>query len=165
MAPVVAPVSYASLEEVATQARPYPDVWDVDSALVLFGAAFLGHNDAIWYALAGATCDVVDVDGARLAEMRALYPDAWRFHKRDAWSYGDEVWAAGFSWDAVSLDPFTGDAMSRAIASLDLWVALARRRVVCGVAAGVPYVVPRGWRSRLLERSSGVYWLVLERAP
>lgn len=159
-------VTYPTLEHVAMQARPYPThlLEGCETGLVLFAAAFLGHNDAIHFAEMGIETTCVDIDGERLSEMRGLYPDSWRFVESDAWKFADTAYAEEMSYDAVSADTFSGDAMRRSLDSLDLWCSLTRKVVTVTYTAGEAYEVPDGWRGDLYERVTGVYWLVLTRA-
>jgi hypothetical protein len=160
-------VTYPTLEHVAQQARPYPThvLEGCETGLVLFAAAFLGHNDAIHFAEAGLRALCVDVDEGRLREMEQLYPAAWGFHAADAWEFARNVRTRPIV-DVVSVDPFTGDAMERAVSSLELWCSLARRAVVVGITLDLTrgYATPSGWHASLFHRANNVYWLVLERA-
>lgn len=159
-------VHYPSLEHVALEKRPYPAdlLAGCKSGLVLFAAAFLGHNDAIHFAEAGVPdVTLVDVDGPRLDEMQELYRDpSWNFREDDAFEFARVARAAGLRWDAVSVDPFSGAALERTLVDLSQWTALASRLVAVTLTRGEVYVVPRGWRRlRVVERSSSAYWLVL----
>lgn len=161
-----------TLEHVAMEARPYPAslLEGCETGLVLFAAAFLGHNDAIHFAEAGMRCTCVDIDGARLAEMRALYPADWTFVEDDAWGFAQQQLArweylavSAIPADVVSVDTFTGSATRRSLDSLPLWCSLARKLVTATYTSGEAYEVPEGWRATLYERASGVYWLVLQK--
>lgn len=159
-------VIYPTLEHVAMEARPYPAhlLEGCETGLVLFAAAFLGHNDAIHFAEAGVQTTCVDTDAERLAEMRTLYPEDWEWEVCDAWDY--EVFATGycFQWDAVSCDTWTGDLMHRSLASLNLWCSLAHKLVTATITDDVPMVdAPDGWKAELFPRSERVSWLVLTR--
>lgn len=155
-----------TLEHVAMEARPYPThlLEGCETGLVLFAAAFNGHNDAIHFAEAGLKTFCVDVDGERLSKMAALYPEDWQWAVDDAWKFADDAYALGETWDAVSVDTFTGEAMDRSLDTLGLWCSLARKVVTATVTAGELYRVPKGWKSELYPRSGDVYWLVLTRA-
>lgn len=164
----MATVSYPTLEDVAMEARPYPAdrLHGCETGLVLFAAAFLGHNDAIHFAEAGLKTTCIDVDGPRLSEMRALYPDDWEFVERDAWEYAEECRLTGlYQWDAVSADTFTGAPTIRSLGSLALWCSLARRLVTVTITDAEPVPpIPAGWLTSYFERARGVHWLILERA-
>lgn len=153
-----------TLEHVAQQARPYPSekLVGCSTGLVLFAAAFAGHNDAIHFAEAGIETTCVDLDHERLAAMARIYPSSWKFHVDDAWRYAEDALANGETFDAVSVDTFTGDAERRSIESLDLWTSIANRLVTATFTGGF-FELPYGWRDSLVERATGVYWLVLER--
>lgn len=155
-----------TLEHVAMEARPYPThlLEGCETGLVLFAAAFLGHNDAIHFAEAGIQTTCVDIDGERLEQMADLYPAEWHFLAGDAWEFAAN--AGENRWDAVSVDTFSGDAMYRSLASLELWCSLARQVVTSTITAEATdrYRTPDGWMASLSTRATGVYWLVLERA-
>jgi hypothetical protein len=158
-------VTYPTLTHVAMEARPYPThlLEGCETGLVLFAAAFLGHNDAIHFAEAGLRCSCVDVDAERLAVMRGLYPDTWAFFEGDAWEWAEKC-RGNVTWDAVSCDTWTGDLMERSLVSLDLWCSLARKAVTVTITDDVKSIdVPEGWWSSLYPRSDHVSWLVLER--
>ena len=160
-------VTYATLEHVAEQARPYPAhlLDGCETGLVLFAAAFLGHNDAIHFAEAGLETTCTDIDESRLDEMRAIYPDSWTFHNADAWAFAQAAKREELAWDAVSVDTFTGTLMEMALDSLALWTSIANRVVT--VTITVPVIdeikVPLGWETSLYPRSRSVAWLTLER--
>lgn len=161
-------VSYPSLEHVAMEKRPYPAelLEGCESGLCLFAAAFLGHNDAIHFAEAGVPdVTLVDVDGERLREMNELYRDKrWTFAESDAFAFARFARQLGSKWDAVSVDTFTGSALERSLGDLEQWTSIARRFVTVTATRDASYRLPRGWRSRIVWRSSAAYWLVLEPA-
>lgn len=155
-----------TLEHVAMEARPYPThlLEDCDTGLVLFAAAFKGWNDAIHFAMAGMVGTCVDVDKGRLDAMRPLYPDNWSFYASDAWKYAEAAQREDLTWDAVSVDTFTGEAMDKSLRSLELWCSIASKVVTVTLTVGAAYTTPAGWNdTQLFERATGVYWLVLER--
>jgi hypothetical protein len=155
-----------TLEHVAQDAQMYPVelLEGRSNGLLLFAAAFLGVNDAIHFAIAGLDATLVDVDAARLEEMRALYrDDRWRWIVGDAWAFAREARDAGAKWDVVSVDTFTGDAERRSLDDLEAWTSLARHAVTVTATRDAAYRVPRRWTARILPRSPSAYWLVLER--
>lgn len=160
-------VNYPTLEHVAMQARPYPAhrLEGCETGLVLFAAAFLGHNDAAHFAEAGVVTTCVDIDGRRLREMQMLYPSSWAFITADAWEQADEFGKQRVTFDAVSCDTWTGDLMHRALASLDLWCSVARKFVTVTIVPEevAELHVPEGWTASLYPRSERVSWLVLTR--
>lgn len=159
-------VTYKTLEYVAMSARPYPThlLTGCETGLVLFAAAFLGHNDAIHFAEAGLEGTCCDIDAERLEEMKRLYPDNWTFVAGDAWELAQEAADADLQWDVVSVDTFTGEATDRSLSSLDLWCRLARRVVTATITDEVSVIdVPGGWTLSLYPRSDTVSWLVLSR--
>lgn len=159
-------ITYPSLEHVARNAGPFPTslVVGCESALVLFAAGFLGHNDAIHFAEAGIPdVTLVDNNAPRLEEMRSLYRDvSWEWVAGDAWEVAGAARAVGRLWDAVTVDTFTGDAEARSLAGLELWTSLASRFVAVGASLDAEYRVPDGWSADLIPRSSHVQWLVLQ---
>jgi hypothetical protein len=147
------------------EARPYPTrlLEGCESALLLFSAAFLGHNDAIHFAEAGVPTTCVDRDGDRLREMAELYPDAWEFVQADAFTY---IVQNDHQWDIVSADPWTADfqAVADCVGRL---CDLAGKAVTIGTGMRTRVKPPAGWHvTDRLERSTfrgGVYWTVIER--
>lgn len=154
----------APLERVARNAADYPSglLREGGKALCLFAARFYGVNDAIHMARKSMVLTLVDTSD-RVLEMAEMYEcakvqtDAWRFAE---WSRGQRE-----SWDAVSVDCYTGDANKRALGDLELWCALARDVVTVTHVNGQKYRVPDGWTDSLFPRKprSGISWLVLER--
>ena len=135
-------VTYATLEHVAEQARPYPAhlLDGCETGLCLFAAAFLGHNDAIHFAEAGLHTTCIDIDEDRLGEMRELYPSEWEFAVFDAWDYARRP----------ALGPYLGRRLGRhvywlahgyALVSLELWMAIANRLVTVTVTVPVMYEI------------------------
>lgn len=157
-------VLVGTLEPISRQARPYPAhlLPDGGTALALFSAAFLGHNDVIHFARKNMTATCVDIDCGRLDEMRGLYPEGWEWLPGDAWEIAETLRDDGRVFDAVSVDTFTGDATRRSIRALDLWCSLAARMVTC-THTGEPYLPPDGWNASLYPRAANVNWLVLTR--
>lgn len=133
-----------------------------ETALVLFAAAFHGRQDAIHVADAGLAATCVDLDGGRLAEMEAAYPDGWEYVTGDVFEFAAQ---AERQWDVVSID-CPSNLFDECAGLLPLWCRLARRAVVLGCGMGTDVLVPDGWRvTELLHRSSfrgGVYWAVVE---
>jgi hypothetical protein len=158
-------VSYATIEHVACEARPYPTylLEGAETGLCLFSAAFLGHNDVIHYALEGIQTTCVDVDEQKLQTMRVLYPDEWAFVVADAWEYAERAAATGTRWDVVSVDTFRGWATEKSLADLGVWCALANKAVLATLEKGQTYETPDGWTDNLFVRNSEVFWLVLTR--
>jgi hypothetical protein len=161
----MAAVTYRTLEHVAEQARPYPAdlLAGCESGLVLFAAAFLGHNDAIHFAEAGIITTCIDTDAERLYEMRELYPEQWAFVNTDAWAYAEAARREELTWDVVSADTFTGAMTRRSLDSLELWCSLAEQLVTVTVTNRNSYTVPKGWGFHLHKRSEKVFWLVMHR--
>ena len=162
MVPVI---SYASLEHVAMEARPYPTyvLEGAQSALCLFSAAFMGHNEAIHFALEDIHTTCIDIDAEKLEVMANVYPDTWIFICRDAWEFAEKHSKLGDRWDIVSVDTFRGNATERSLRTLDLWCSIADKAVIATLELGQTYVIPDGWKSHHFERNSEVYWLILER--
>jgi hypothetical protein len=159
------PAKYASLEHVAMEARPYPTylLENAETGLCLFSAAFMGHNEAVHFALEDVQTTCIDIDSVKLEAMAGLYPEHWKFICRDAWEFAEEAAKKGKRWDVVSVDTFRGNATLRSLASLDLWCAIADEAVVATLEDGQSYEKPDGWKPHLLRRNSEVFWLVLTR--
>jgi hypothetical protein len=158
-------ISYPTIEHVAMEARPYPThlLENARTGLILFSAAFLGHNDAIHFALEDVETTCVDINAERLEEMSRLYPDDWVFVCRDAWEFAAERAAAGDKWDVVSADSFLGNATDKSLMSLELWCSVAGRALTATLPVGADYDVPVGWTADTFVRNSNVLWLVLTR--
>lgn len=152
------------LEAVSRDAREYPAhlLRQGGEGLCLFAARFYGVNDAVHMARAGMEITLVDTS-LRVAEMADMYDCDW--YQMDAWQFAEDV-RGNQSWDAVSVDTYTGDATTRSLHSLELWCSLARDVVTCTHVNGQDYRVPDGWTDALMERNprGGVNWLVLTRA-
>jgi len=138
-----------------------------ETALVVFAAAFMGRQDAVWVAEAGLTATCVDHDARLLRRMERMYPAGWEFVCGDAYEFAEE---SGGQWDVVSVDCPTGQ-FERCAALLPTWCDLARRAVVLGTGPeGAGLVPPGGWvLTEWLRRSDfvegGVYWAVIARQP
>lgn len=154
------------LEAVSLRARPYPAhlLPEGGTGLVLFAAAFMGHNDAIHFARKEMTATCVDRDRFHLRQMSRLYPQGWEFVHADAWHYAQQAADEGRRWDAVSADTYLGEAAERSLRSLELWCSLADRIVTATIPASHHGAdVPDGWSAFLLPRSDNASWLVLTR--
>lgn len=155
MAPVVLD---GRLGEISAEARVYPAhlLREGGEGLCLFAARFWGVNDAIHMQRNQMSLTLIDTS-ERVIEMCEIYncegvvTDAWEF----AESRG------GRQWDAVSCDTFTGDPMTRSLASLELWCSLARDVVTVTHTPGAPWTAPAGWKGELFPRNDRVNWLVL----
>lgn len=165
MGSVVEHVSYTSLEEIGDNAQPYPAHYleGLETGLCLFGAAYLGHNDAIHFYEHGLRTNVVDTDFERLSTMRRLYPEDWQFVYVDAWAYALAAEREELVFDAVSVDTYTGDAEISSLASLELWTSIARYLVTLTATPGQPFTVPDGWAVSRHYRSARASWLCLRR--
>ena len=153
-----------ALAGIRQNAGPYPvDLLEgCETALLLFGAGFLGLNDGIHIADAGLDAFVIDIDREKLEHMVKLYPKTWTFCEADAWWFAENVNA---QFDVVSVDNYTGDAEVPVLASLPLWCSLARKVVtVTKTRKNIQHSIPHGWEPSIVERSSRADWLVLERA-
>ena len=163
MAPVT--VLESPLAGLYANASPYPAdlLKPAGSGLCLFAARFYGVNDAIHMARAGMSLTLVDIS-ERVLEMAEMYGcDATL---GDAWDFAESARETGATWDAVSVDCYTGDANTRALRDLALWCSLARDVVTGTHVSGQPYTLPEGWNDELFVRKArgGVNWLVLTRA-
>ncbi len=141
-------------------AFPHRYLQGLNTALVLFAAAFKGKQDACWIAEAGLTATCVDIDHVTLAEMKPLYPDGWEFFIGDAYAFNP-----GRVWDVVTVDCPSGQ-FDRAAEAVAKWTALASHVVMLGTGNETNVDPPDGWAvTDTVYRSSyagGVYWTVLE---
>lgn len=155
-----------TLERVAQRATIFPHelLEGCETGLVLFAGAFMGANDAIHFACAGVETICVDTDAKALEAMRELYPPDWEFIQADAWTYAEAARDLGLTWDAVSVDTWTGDQSRRSMESLELWTSIAERLVVVTMGSADRARVPVGWTWGMQERSDKASWLILERA-
>jgi len=147
------------------------------TALLLFGAGFLGANDGIFVHDAGLSAvTVVDTDPVKIDEMRPIFPN-WSFERREARTYAYQDASPA---DVVIVDPWT-QAMNWVMNETPLWHSLATRYLVIGVSVpwfndqllpptleginswvrhctiGVPQAVKLHRRS---EYRGGVFWAV-----
>lgn len=155
------------LGEISAEARVYPAhlLREGGDGLCLFAARFWGVNDAIHMRRNNMRVTLVDTS-ERVKEMAEIYGDATDAWVADAWQIAEDWRDGGVAqWDAVSADSFTGDPMTRSLASLDLWCSLARDVVTVTHTPHAPYVVPDGWSDFLFPRNDRVNWLVLTREP
>jgi hypothetical protein len=151
--------------EISKEARIYPAhlLREGGTGLCLFSARFYGVNDAIHMARAQMSLDLVDTS-PRVWELEQIYAPNVMVYEGDAWEYAAEFQREERQWDAVSADTFTGDPMTRSLASLELWCSLAREVVTVTHTPGAPYDTPEGWKDELFPRNDRVNWLVLTRA-
>ncbi len=158
-----APITYQQINE---QACPYPAFLLVPgtTGLCCFAAGFYGQNDAIHMARKDMTVTCVDQDTDKLWTMADLYPEGWEFRAEDAWTFARAATSQGRKWDAVSVDPFLGDAAERVWETLFLWAGLARHLLTVTVKTDTQLNIPDGWSlSSYFPRSSRAAWLVLTR--
>ena len=159
-------VAYRTLEHISCEARPYPTylLENAETGLCLFSAAFMGHNEAVHFALEDVRTTCVDVDSEKLEAMADLYPEHWSFICHDAWEFAQSHRVKGDRWDVVSVDTFRGNATERSLTTLELWCSLAKQAVVATLEEGQAYETPEGWSATHFRRNSEVLWLVLTRA-
>jgi len=153
-----------TLAQVRANRSPFPAdlLSECESALMLYCAAFYGRNDCVWVEEAGLeNVTAIDVDSEKLAVMRSIYPDTWKFVLADAYTYTGDI------YDLVSADVFSNQS-DRALGMLDRWCGMARKFVTIAVWKEPAVEIPAGWKRRdLMFRSSflgGCYWYILERA-
>lgn len=162
-------VATVPLLDIVPRDAPFPTerLAGLDSALVLFAAAWLGKQDAVFAADQGLRGTCVDVDQEQLDRMQQIYPDGWEFRQADAFAFTRTWRAAGRRWDAVTVDCPT-NLFERCATELELFCDVARRLVVLGTGRRTELVAPDGWKlSERLPRSSfrgGVQWAILERS-
>lgn len=159
----MAPVALEGrLGDLSREARVYPAylLKEGGTGLCLFAARFYGVNDAIHMARQRMTITLVDI-APRVEEMAEMY--GAEFFQADAWEIAEGWREDGDMWDAVSCDTFTGDPMTRSLASLELWCSLARDVVTVTHTPGAPWEAPDGWKGEVFARNDRVNWLVLTR--
>jgi len=160
-------VAYPTLTHVAQEARPYPTylLENAETGLCLFSAAFMGHNEAIHFALEEVKTTCVDIDQEKLHAMVGLYPSDWEFVCADAWDFAEQAWVKGTKWDVVGVDTFRGNATERSLKTLELWTSIANQAVIATLEDAQVHLVeePKGWTSSHFRRNSEVLWLVLTR--
>lgn len=131
----------------------------------VFSAAFGGVNSAQHLADADVQ-RVVLVDTDLAALRRMTLRDGWSAVHEDAFAWAERQ--ADNTFDAVVLDPWTGDLSRKVIAHLPTFRRIARRHVVVGVAHAEldSDFLADGWKVvdviRRSDRLGGVYWVVLE---
>lgn len=132
-----------------------------ETALVVFAAAFMGAQDAIWIHDAGLTATCLDHDANCLDRMKGLYPSNWDFLCVDAYDYLE---AAEGQWDVVSVDS-PSDHFERCAERVESFCKLARKLVILGVGIDTQVDAPDGWEVvETIKRSDyvgGVFWAVL----
>jgi hypothetical protein len=138
---------------------------EAETALCLFCAEWLGMQDAYWVAKAGLKGTCVDLQGDKLEQMRAVYPEGWEYVEDDAYAFVEHT---DRQWDVVTLDPWTGQ-FQRCADLIGTWTTLARQCVVLGHGYYrlTPPEAPEGWTlATTIKRSDykgGVNWLVFTR--
>jgi hypothetical protein len=159
-------VTVAELEPaISREAREYP-AWllaGCETGLCLFAAAFLGVNDVVHFARRRIATVAVDRDAGRLEQMRAVYPGCVELVAGDAFEFVERARAAGRVWDAISVDPFLGDATERVRANLPAFLELARKVATVTIPFDAPAPVVDGWQASTIVRSPAASWLVLTR--
>lgn len=150
-----------AVRERSADVYPRTHLDGCESALVVFAAAFMGAQDAIWIHDAGLTATCIDNDIDRLDPMQNLYPSDWEFLCVDAYEWLE---TAEGVWDVVSVDSPTGH-FERCAERLPIFCRLARRLVILGVGTKTKFGAPDGWEVvDCIKRSDyegGVYWAVL----
>lgn len=153
------------LVDLSREARQYPAylLAGAETGLCLFSAAFLGVNDAIHFARKRIVTTCVDVDGDKLEQMQAIYPPGWEFVEGDAFVVAELAAAGGRQWDAVSVDPFLGDAENRVRRNLETFLALARDVITITIPRTLRIPEVAGWTASTFPRSRSAAWLVMRR--
>lgn len=165
-----APLGFEDIEDLyCGSVYPGPQFFEgCSTALCLFCAEWYGMQDAYWIAKAGLTGTCVDLNADKLARMREVYPEGWEFETADAYEFAEKALEDGRQWDALTLDPWTGQ-FQRCADLLTTWTTLARRVVVLGHGNYRLHrpEAPEGWSMvEAIKRSDfkgGIYWLVFAR--
>ena len=130
------------------------------SALVLFAAAFLGRQDAVWLAAEGIKGTCIDLDQEKLDVMRRVYPKGWKFLCADVYEF---VSLTDNTYDVVTIDCPTNH-FEKVAEMPNLWTMLANKIVVLGSNDKTHKEIkaPGGWRKlRPVYRSPIANWTVL----
>lgn len=106
------------------------------TGLCLFGAGFLGRNDAIHMRDAGMHATVVDIDEMKMQAMKPLYPVDWDFTTADVWVYAQLATQFDLTWDVVSVDPPVA-LLDRAVEDIGLWLSLTDEVLVLTCSTSV----------------------------
>lgn len=150
-----------AVRERSADVYPRTHLPGCESALVVFAAAFMGAQDAIWIHDAGLTATCIDNDIDRLDRMQSLYPAGWEFLCVDAYEWLE---TADGTWDVVSVDSPTGH-FERCAERVQAFCKLARNLVILGIGTDTQVEAPEGWEIvETIKRSDyagGVYWAVL----
>lgn len=150
-----------AVRDAAADVYPRKYLEGCETGLVLFAAAFMGQQDALWLHDAGVTATCVDHDADFLDRMQGLYPSDWYFVCADVYEYADAVRG---KWDVVSVDSPTNH-FERCADMVAVFCSLARRLVILGVGTDTQVDAPDGWEVvETIKRSEfegGVYWAVL----
>jgi hypothetical protein len=139
-----------------------------ETALCIFSAEWLGMQDAYWIAQHGLRGTCVDLQGDKLAQMREIYPQGWEFVEADAYDFAAGAVVEGRQWDALTLDPWTGQ-FQQCADLLPTWTTLARKTVVLGHGNYrlIRPEAPEGWTmTEAIKRSDfkgSVDWLVFQK--
>lgn len=154
-----------TLDEIradADQTYPREYLEGCGDALVLFAAAFLGKQDAIWILDHELSAVCVDIRSRQLHEMAGVYPPEWEFVQADVYELVDRGDLP--QMDVVSIDCPSGH-FQRCADRLDRFCALARRVVILGTGRQTEVFAPDGWhlaeRRRRSGFAGGTYWSVL----
>lgn len=148
---------------------PIPALEGCEDALCLFSAEWHGRQDVYWLAKHGIATHCVDLNGTKLQQMADVYPNEFSFSVCDVFEFADMAVDEGWSWDVVTLDPWTG-LFERCASMLPVWATLARRVVVLGHGNYrlTRPSAPDGWEMvdaiRRSDFKGGVDWLVFARA-
>lgn len=153
-------------DDLNRNAQPYPGhlLPEGGSGLALFAAGFRGWNDVVHMVRKSMCVECVDKDADRLWEMAQIYDEPMAFHVDDAWEFATKAAAEGRQWDAVSVDPYMGDAAERVWETRHLWPMLATDLVTFTVSSDRKPFEIDGWESYLFPRNDRVGWMVMTRA-
>lgn len=150
---------------LSREAREYPGylLAGAETGCCLFSAAFLGVNDVVHFARRGIETVCVDVDVERLERMREIYPSTVELVAGDAFEFVERARAEGRTFDAISVDPFLGNAERRVQRELPAFLELARKVATITIANVRKIPELDGWNVSTFPRSPVASWLVLTR--
>ena len=119
------------LEDLRTSAQkafPIRRLHGCRSAISFFCAQFYGKNDIIHiYRMGVPNVTIVDLDGAKLATMKTLYPCGWDFVEGNAFEICKSLSAESRKFDLVTCDPYSSLAREVSWDNFDLFISISNR--------------------------------------
>ena len=154
------------------------------NAICFFCAQFYGKNDVIHLSTAGMEdVTLVDLDDAKLAIMKSIYPQGWTYRIGDAYAVAAELNQENTRFDLVVCDPYSSAAPTvlfdkfedffgiaeKYFVTLVSQPMLSKRSIVADAGALGDHLCEIHGRDirvlDLIKRSShegGIFWAVLQ---